>query len=639
MPLRRALVVAVHLALWSLALAAAFLARFDGDVPALWLRRGISVLPLLLLIRTATFWRAGLFHGFLRYAGMRDVRSIVQAATIGSVFLAPAGLLVRGLALPRSVYLLEWGVSIAFAAGLRFAVRTLVERGLRPEPSAVTSVVLLGAGDGGELFLRDLGRHPAATMRVAAILDDDETKQNYLLHGVRVVGPIDGPTLRRVVGDTGATRVVLAIPTVPGTRTREIVHLCRELGVELKAIPSMRQIADGNVNVSRLRDVAIEDLLRRDPVVIDATQVASALGAKRVLVTGAAGTIGSELARQIARLGPSELVLFDHSENGLFFLERELRAAHAGLALRTVVGSIRDERRVRGVFAVEHVDVVYHAAAHKHVPMMEANPAEAVANNVLGTRVVADAAGAFGADAFVLISTDKAVNPTSIMGSCKRVAEMYVQALGERHATHFVAVRFGNVLGSAGSVVPIFRAQIEAGGPVTVTDPNMRRYFMTVPEACQLVLQASVLGKGGEIFLLDMGHAVKILDLARDMITLSGFRPDVDITIEVTGVRPGEKLFEELLLDRESATSTAHGKIWAAKLSAHPLAEMTAVVERLIAATPPGSTLEDVRAELARIVPEARFAGADADARQSRPSGAGADRALGQANRDRSIPR
>jgi FlaA1/EpsC-like NDP-sugar epimerase len=419
-----------------------------------------------------------------------------------------------------------------------------------------------------------------------------------------VVGPVDERTLRRASEDFDATLAILAMPSASGARTREVVSACRSVNIETKTLPSLQQILTGDVNVSMLRDVAIEDLLRREPVELDKRSMGSLLEGKRVLITGGAGSIGSELARQALVFNPSTIALVDHNENALFFLERELKRAFPRTDVRTIVGDIKDARRVRQILQHIQPHVVLHAAAHKHVPLMEANPTEAIKNNVFGTRTVADLSHAFGVETFVLVSTDKAVNPSSVMGASKRIAEMHVQSLSGGR-TRFVAVRFGNVLGSAGSVIQVFREQIAAGGPVTVTHPDMRRYFMTIPEACQLVLQAGAMAQGGEIFVLDMGEPVSVMDMARDMIRMSGLEPERDVAIEIVGPRPGEKLCEELLLDAETHERTVHPKILVGRIPSTPRARLDEYFERLVGVTdaPPN----EVRAALASIVPEAKL--------------------------------
>jgi FlaA1/EpsC-like NDP-sugar epimerase len=619
---RRLITITAHAALWTAGLAVALMLRFDGDVPRPYQQLAWRLLPALLVIRIASFWVSGLFHGILRYAGMTELKAILRATTLGSLVVAAFAYLMNRLALPRSVYLIEWLLALGAAGGLRFAVRLIGDPRafLGRATSNAPGVLLIGAGNAGELLIRDLQRSPQPAFRIVSILDDDPRKSGSLLHGVRIEGAIERDNIQRIVQRTGVDRVVLAIPTAPGVRTREIVQICRELGLTLKSVPSLQDIADGKAQVSLLRDVNIEDLLRRDPVELDSTLISKFLAGRRVLVTGAAGSIGSELVRQIARFNPAHVLLLDFSENGLFYLERELSESFPDLRFSVHIADIRDEQRVSQIFREGRPDVVYHAAAHKHVPLMELNPGEAIRNNSVGTRVVAEAAGRQGCDAFVLISTDKAVNPTSVMGTTKRVAEMFVQSLSAKYATRFVAVRFGNVLGSAGSVVPIFRDQIAAGGPVRVTHPEMRRYFMTIPEASQLVLQASALGRGGEIFILDMGEPVKIVDLARDMIVLSGFQPDVDIQIEFTGTRPGEKLYEELMLDDEAADATAHPKIRVARIAAQDHQTIRAALDRLETLARQVTDPATLRAELSALVPEATLGGTSVPPPSTSPS-------------------
>lgn len=607
---RRTLVALAHTVIWTGSLLGAYLLRFDGRIPAVHAMNLVYGLPLLLAARLAVFWQAGLFHGLLRYSGMPEARALLRATTIASVVFAGVGFLAQPLLQPRSVYVGEWLLALLAAGALRMSVRLVNERSSRPRGAGAAEqrVLVLGAGDAAESLLRDVERAHRDGMKVVGLLDDDVARQGTSLRGVPVLGPIDEPTLRRHAGEVSA--VVLAIPTASGARNRAIVAMCRGVGLEVKTIPSVQQIVSGEVRVSMLRDVAIEDLLRREPVRLDEASMANLLRGRRVLITGAAGSIGSELARQAARFDPSDVALLDHNENGLFFLDRELRSLFPRLSLRTCIGDIKDARRIRDVIREARPHVILHAAAHKHVPVVEANVGEAVKNNVLGTRVVAELADAFGVETFVMISTDKAVNPTSVMGATKRVAEMLVQSLAERSRTRFIAVRFGNVLGSAGSVVPIFREQIAAGGPVLVTHPEMRRYFMTIPEATQLVLQAAAIAQGGEIFVLDMGEPVKIVDLARDMIRMSGFEPDVEMPIVFTGLRPGEKLFEELFHESEGYEATRHPKILVGRIARVPFETLQAGVDALVVALDEGEGA--IRSRLSELVPEGTLGGAQA---------------------------
>ncbi|MBZ0118155.1 MAG: polysaccharide biosynthesis protein, partial [Sandaracinaceae bacterium] len=420
--------------------------------------------------------------------------------------------------------------------------------------------MFVGAGAGGLLMTKEIAGRPDLGVKPVGFLDDDRDKVGTTVGGVPVVGTTE--RLPELCERYGAHQVLITMASAPGSTVRRISKLAEQAGLPVQIIPGLFEILDGRVNLSRIRPVAIEDLLRREPVQLDAEAIAADLRGRVVLVTGAGGSIGSEICRQVASYAPERLMLVERAENSLFHIHRELSASHPGVELVPLIADVGDAARMRALFAQHRPYSVFHAAAHKHVPMMEWNPGEAIKNNVFGTKLLADLADEHGANSFVMISTDKAVNPTSVMGASKRVAEMYVQALASKSDTRFVTVRFGNVLGSAGSVIPIFREQIAAGGPVTVTHPEMCRYFMTIPEACQLVLQAGTMGEGGEIFVLDMGEPVKIVDLARDLIRLSGFRPDEDIEIQFTGVRPGEKLFEELSLDAEHAGKTKHPKIF-----------------------------------------------------------------------------
>jgi FlaA1/EpsC-like NDP-sugar epimerase len=601
---RRLLVILTHLVLWTGAFGGAYFLRFEGRIPPSELEPALLALAIVLAAQTGAFWVSGLFHGLLRYAGLPEVKSIVRATTAATAIVVIAGIVLPAARIPRSVYIGQWLLAILAASSVRLAIRMLRERQQTSRTGDQTRAIVLGAGDACDMFLRDLSRVSNGDVRVVALLDDDARKHDSSLRGVRVVGDISERFLRRAAEDFEATLAILAMPSAPGSRVREIVELCSGLGLETKTLPSLQQLLTGHA-VTTLRNVAIEDLLRREPVKLDENSIHSLVKGRRVLVTGGAGSIGSELARQVLGFEPSQLTLMDHDENALFFLERELKKRANGVQLGIAVGSIRDAQRVSEVMRDARPHVVLHAAAHKHVPLMEKNPVEAVKNNVFGSRIVADLALAHGVDAFVLISTDKAVNPTSVMGATKRVAELYVQSLSHHKRTRFVAVRFGNVLGSAGSVVEVFREQIANGGPLTVTDPQMTRYFMTIPEACQLVLQAAALGRGGEIFILDMGEPVKVVDLAHDMIRMSGFQPGRDIQVEFIGVRPGEKLFEELLLDAEATDRTLHPKILIGRIPGISHESAVAAMQRLADSLEGGP--DRIRSVLNELVPEARL--------------------------------
>jgi FlaA1/EpsC-like NDP-sugar epimerase len=603
---RRPFVVFVHLALWAAALVASLMLRFDFQIPRAFMPLAFQLLALTLSLRAIVHWRVGLFHGLWRYSGSRDLLSLMQAATVSSVLVAAVWAFMSTGTFPRSVLVLDYAFSILFVGGLRFGIRTIREvtlQNARPGPASGTRrrVLVIGAGDAGEMLMREISRIYGHRYEPVGFLDDARSKQNERIHGVPVIGVIEDVQL--VAKRERVDEIMLAIPSMTGTDIRRIVELCRPTGAKLRTVPGVDSLLDGRVTVNQLSDVAIEDLLGRAPVTLDTDAIQAAIKNRTVLVTGAGGSIGSELCKQICRFSPKVLVLVEQAENNLFEVHRALLAEFPHVRVVPYVADICDTKRVDAVFEAERPAVVFHAAAHKHVPMMEANPGEAIKNNVFGTKKVADAAHRHGVHTFVMVSTDKAVNPTSVMGVAKRTAEIYVQALSTRSKTHFVTVRFGNVLGSAGSVVPIFKQQIKEGGPVKVTHPEMQRYFMTIPEACQLILQAGTMGRGGEIFILDMGQPVKIVDLARDLIRLSGLTPDEDIRIEFTGVRPGEKLFEELSFDAEKATKTGHSKIFVGTFRPYAWDEVEQGLARLHAVSD-GSDHDAIRQAFRKLVPE-----------------------------------
>lgn len=542
--------------------------NFDSWFQIFFLR----LLPFVVAIKFAVFVAKGLHRASWRYVSMRDVMQVTWAAWLSFfwifvIYYAVANFDALGIPFdpflgrdfPDSVLLLDFAGTIALVCSARIAVRLYHEEIQPIREDAAPKLLILGAGNAGENVVREILRQPVLDYRVAGFLDDDRSKRGALIHGVEVLGPIDD--IKRVCADHAIDELLIAMPSAKQQQIRRVVELCQGTNLRFKTLPAMSDLISGRANVQQIRDVDIHDLLGRAPVRLDTAEIAQFLDGRVVMVTGAGGSIGSELCRQIARFNPRRLLLVEQAEQNLFDIDRELRRTFPAIEFIPYIADICDDRRVTRIFEAHRPTAVFHAAAHKHVPMMEHNPGEAIKNNVRGTRAVADAAARFGCEKFVMISTDKAVNPTSVMGCSKRVAEMYIQALNERVETQFVTVRFGNVLGSSGSVVPIFKEQIARGGPVTVTHPDMVRYFMTIPEAAQLVLQAASMGQGGEIFVLDMGEPVKIVDLARDLITLSGFRPGEDIQIEFTGVRPGEKLFEELSIEGEDVAQTSHPKI------------------------------------------------------------------------------
>lgn len=459
----------------------------------------------------------------------------------------------------EGVIMLDLFTTIMLLAGLRMLVRLYHEEFFSETRGSARRFLIIGAGNAGEALLREMLRRKDVQYEVVGFIDDNPAKIGMSIHGISVLGNVD--QLPDICEKKGIDEIAIAIPSASRKQLRRVVQVCQGTKLRFSTVPSLTDIASGKLRVSQMRDVDINDLLGRDVVKLDLNEIEKFIKGRVILVTGAGGSIGSEMCRQVCAFDPKQLLLVEQAENPLFFIEGELRRTFPGVQMQAVICDITDKTRVDQVFAAYRPEVVIHAAAHKHVPLMEGNPGEAVKNNVIGTRTVANAADLFGAASFVMISTDKAVNPTSIMGSTKRVAEMYIQDLNNTSGTRFVTVRFGNVLGSNGSVVPIFKQQIAAGGPVMVTHPEMRRYFMTIPEASQLVLQAATMGEGGEIFVLDMGEPVKIVDLARELITLSGFRPGEDIEIKFAGLRPGEKLFEELSIEGEDMLQTKHPKI------------------------------------------------------------------------------
>jgi FlaA1/EpsC-like NDP-sugar epimerase len=565
------------LLLLGLAVYLSYLLRLE-DFRLVGYRPGFVIFTALALIITPLVFRsAGVYSRYWRYASAEEMLLLIGAVTAAAVLTGGISyVLVRLLpshpVLPRSIPLIFFLLALSTTASLRLAVRLGVLYGRRYGNVRSIPVLVIGAGDVGALIVRELQVNPQLGMEVVGFLDDDRAKQDMRIHGVPVLGTRHD--ISRVVEQYKIEQAIIAMPKAPGKLLREIMTRCEQAGAETKIIPAMYELLGGTVSINQLRSVKIEDLLRREPIEIDASAVSDLLRGKRVLITGGGGSIGSELCRQVLRSRPRELMIIGHGENSVFETHNELLHLQE-TALRTskgeqptkihaVIADIRFADRIRGIFEDYRPEIVFHAAAHKHVPLMEHNPAEAITNNVLGTRNLLDAAQAVGVQRFVMISTDKAVNPTSIMGATKRVAEFLVHQAAERSGRPYVAVRFGNVLGSRGSVVLTFKQQIAAGGPVHVTDPEMCRFFMTIPEAVQLVLQAAVLGKGREVFVLDMGKPVKIVDLARDLIELSGLEVGKDIDIVFTGMRPGEKLFEELFVSGENYRRTRHEKIFIA---------------------------------------------------------------------------
>ncbi len=596
------------------ALVVAYLLRFEFALSPENLERLVAQLPLVLLVELGAMLAAGVYSFIWRYVGLAELWSFVRAGVLSVAVLVALRLLLPDTLqlwkVPLSIIFMNGVFAFAGTVALRVVRRVLYERyekrrsggarnGTPPKP-----VLLVGAGRAGVLAAKEIQGRGDMDVEIRGFVDDDPEKQGAVIQGVKVLGTTR--ELPRLVAEMGIDHVIITIAQASRRELRRIVEICDRVPVRARIIPGLYEILDGRVEIGRVRDVQIEDLLGREAVKLDEDLIAGFIRGKAVMVTGAGGSIGSEMARQVVRYEPSALLLVERAEFALFDIDRELRQAWRDRVIVPLVADVGDEGRMRSVMERHRPAVVFHAAAHKHVPMMESNPTEAIKNNVLGTLCTGRLAGEFGAEAFVLISTDKAVRPTSIMGASKRVAELVVQELNERYSTRYVAVRFGNVMGSAGSVIPIFREQIAAGGPVTVTHPDMVRYFMTIPEASQLVLEAGAMGEGGEIFILDMGEPVRILDLAKDMISLSGLKPFEDVDIVFTGVRPGEKLFEELETVGENIAKTRHPKIFIGKLGAYPSEEMEAALERLRELSLDGRD-GAIRRFLAEFLPEARL--------------------------------
>lgn len=614
----RTVQLVIDLGVLCLAFGLSFIARFDGDLPLQMWKRLMFTWPYVVAFQLAAMYLFSVPRFVWRYVGLREANRVFVALGTAALGLAVVRILAGALQphwayaqyalVPFGIILGDFVFSFIGVTGVRVARRMLGEQqgtaqSLRLQRSDRVPTLLIGAGQAGVIVAKELESHPHLGLQAVGFLDDDPLKLGSIVHGVRVLGsPVDLP---RIAAKTGAKQALVTIADAKGTTYRRIVELCERVGLAVKVIPGVFELLDGKVNLSRIRDVSIEDLLGRDPVALEMELIEGFIKNRCILVTGAGGSIGSELCRQVARFHPSKLVLVEQAEFALFTIHQELLGLFPTLELVPRICDVADQERVERVFREESPQVVFHGAAHKHVPMMEWNPGEAIKNNVFGTQVVADAADRHGALAFVMISTDKAVNPTSVMGATKRVAEMYVQALSQKSRTKFVAVRFGNVLGSAGSVIPVFRAQIAAGGPVTVTHPEMKRYFMTIPEASQLVMQAAAMGTGGEIFVLDMGEPVRIVDLAESMIRLSGLEPGRDIALRFSGVRPGEKLFEELGFDAERMVKTRHPKIYIGKLASRDLTDVKRDLESL-GQLGQSMAVAEVRSGLRKVIPEMR---------------------------------
>jgi FlaA1/EpsC-like NDP-sugar epimerase len=602
--------VAADAALIALAWWLAFWLRFDHGVPRPYERLFWDTIGIAIVLQLGTFVAFGFYNRWWRYVSTRDMWGAARGVTAACIVSDLVVLLahpVRGFPLPRSVAVLDWLLLLALVAGTRLIARSLIERpGAASLVARGREVIVVGAGDAAQLVIREMQRAPGLGYTPIGLIDDDPRKKNLRLHGVRVFGTT--AELPQILRDNRPDEVLIAIPSASGEDRRRVVEIARDANLPVKTLPGLYELISGDVNLAgQIRPVEVQDVLGREPVEVDLVEIASYLADETVLVTGAGGSIGSELCRQIARVGPARLVLVESSEVALFEIERELLSERQFSAVATVLGDCGDRAKLSQVFERYRPTVVFHAAAYKHVALLEANPLEAVRNNTLATKVVADVAVDYGAERFVLVSTDKAANPRNVLGQSKAICEWIVEAYGNRRdlATRFVAVRFGNVLNSSGSVIPIFRRQIEMDGPVTVTHPEMTRYFMTIPEAVSLIVQAAAIGGRGRVYVLDMGEPVKIIELARNMIRLSGKEPDTEIPIEFIGVRPGEKLHEELWNEEELVGPTKHPKIMRAARAPVDADWLEEELEELELMVRHGETL-NVVSKLARMIREPR---------------------------------
>ena len=556
--------------------------RFEATPDIAYMRAWGRYMLVAVPLYCAVYYYCGLYSRIWRQASARDLGTVTLAVTIATVLLF--ALMYAGpWSFPRSVIAMSWFLNLAAVGGVRFLVHLVAKYRAGSRTIGRKRTLVLGAGDAGRMLVEEVSKHSELDCLIVGFLDDDRRKIGCSVAGLPVLGALS--VLEKVVADKNIAEIIIAMPSAPSSRIKELVKRCMALGLKPKTVPGLYEILRGGLQVSAIRDVQIEDLLPRPVVTKDLNSITSYIQGRTVLITGAGGSVGSELSRQVATAGAGEILLLGHGENSIYEIDRELTRLYPEQTIVPLIADIQDRHRIESIFKKYKPQVVFHAAAHKHVPLVELNPVEALKNNVLGTLNIAQAAHNWGVKRFVLVSTDKAVNPTSVMGASKRLAELVIQGINQRSATNFVAVRFGNVLGSRGSVILLFKEQIARGGPLTITHPEMTRYFMTIPEAVSLVIEAGSMASGGEVFVLDMGEPLKIADLARDLITLSGLRPVLDIDIEYVGMRPGEKLHEELATTDEGMIETQHEKIFTVlhrPPQAGQLAEILSAVETLI---------------------------------------------------------
>ena len=584
----------------SAAITGAYLVRFEFNIPDYYLESLYRILPWIVALKLAAFYIFNLYRGMWRYTSIGDLLNIIKAASLSSLVLIAFILFkYRFLGFSRSVFVIDWFLTILLVAGFRISVRLFYEKLSTDELSPTTflslirsfskkkndhkKLIIIGAGYSGEKICREIRNNPNLKYTIIGFLDDDPKKKGRSIHGIRVIGTVDD--LPAATRQTGADEILIAITSADGSQMRRIVDACKAVDIPFKTIPGYSELINGKISVKAIRDVAYRDLLGRKIVKLDEAGIESVLKGKTVMVTGAGGSIGSELCRQICRFGPDRILLFERAESPLYHIELELKEYFSHIEIIPALGDILNKDQLKTTFVKFKPSVVFHAAAYKHVPMLEIQPWKAIENNIQGTVNLVEASVCHGVERFVFVSTDKAVRPTNVMGASKRIAELLIQCQPQKTGlqTQFSIVRFGNVIGSVGSVVPLFRNQIEKGGPVTITHPEVTRYFMTIPEACQLILEAGALGNDQvNIYILDMGAPIKIVDMAKDLIRLSGYEPDKDIKIKFIGLRPGEKLYEELITEGEGIVPTTHAKIMALHADSCSLDLLNGNIERLI---------------------------------------------------------
>jgi len=558
---KRIIVVCIDLLIIVICYSLAFMLRFEFDIPNSFFLTMLKTLPLIIFLRLSCFWLFGLYRGIWRFASTEDLISILKASTTSSMLIVFILYLINQFTgYPRSVFIIDWLLLVITIGGFRFSIRLSKEIMISSKDLGKRTLIV-GAGGAGESILHEMIKNRKLAYNPIGLIDDDSLKKGRKLHGIEVLG--GRKDIPAIVKNYGIEEIIVSIPSATNTQIKEIIDQCIKSGAKFKTIPTLTEIINGQVSVNQIREVQAEDLLGREPLEIELDRIRGEFTGKRVLVTGAGGSIGKELCRQISKFQPEELILFDRAENSVFYTDRDLRLDFPSLNCIPLVADVSDRKSTNRILAAYEPHVIFHAAAHKHVPLMELNITQVIQNNVLGTKIIADLAMECNVEKFIFISTDKAVKPKNFMGASKRVGELYVESLAQANSTSYMSVRFGNVIGSTGSVVRLFKEQIQNGGPVTVTHPDASRFIMTITEAVQLILQAASMGIGGEIFVLDMGNPIKIMDLAKTMISLSGFEPEKDIPIHITGLRPGEKLNEELFDDKnERLKPTAHKKIY-----------------------------------------------------------------------------